>query len=77
MRNLLGSGTEGRTTYSGLDRALAVAGAHVHLYGKQISRPGRKMGHLTVCRASPAEAKTAAADAAAAIRITGALPAGG
>lgn len=31
-----------------LDRALAVPGAHVHLYGKT-SRNGRKLGHVTVC----------------------------
>ena len=28
--------------------ALAVEGAHVHLYGKR-ARPGRKLGHVTVC----------------------------
>ena len=27
---------------------LAVEGAHVHLYGKA-ARPGRKLGHVTVC----------------------------
>jgi 5-(carboxyamino)imidazole ribonucleotide synthase len=27
-------------------------GAHLHLYGKQEARPGRKMGHVTVCEAS-------------------------
>ena len=32
----------------GLADALAVPGAHVHLYGKA-SRPGRKLGHVTVC----------------------------
>ena len=26
---------------------LALPGAHLHLYGKQSARPGRKMGHLT------------------------------
>ena len=31
-----------------LDRALAVPGAHIHLYGKE-SRNGRKLGHVTVC----------------------------
>jgi 5-(carboxyamino)imidazole ribonucleotide synthase len=30
-----------------LDALLAVAGAHVHLYGKE-PRPGRKIGHVTV-----------------------------
>jgi 5-(carboxyamino)imidazole ribonucleotide synthase len=31
-----------------LGRGLAVEGAHVHLYGKR-ARPGRKLGHVTVC----------------------------
>jgi 5-(carboxyamino)imidazole ribonucleotide synthase len=31
-----------------LARGLAVEGAHVHLYGKK-ARPGRKLGHVTVC----------------------------
>ena len=30
-----------------LDAALGVEGAHVHIYGKE-SRPGRKLGHVTV-----------------------------
>ena len=32
----------------GLAAALEVKGAHVHLYGK-VPRPGRKLGHVTVC----------------------------
>lgn len=39
------------------DRALADPGAKLHLYGKAEPRPGRKMGHLNVLAASPAEAK--------------------
>jgi len=31
-----------------LNRGLAADGAHVHLYGKD-PRPGRKLGHVTVC----------------------------
>jgi 5-(carboxyamino)imidazole ribonucleotide synthase len=31
-----------------LTRGLAIEGAHVHLYGKR-ARPGRKLGHVTVC----------------------------
>jgi 5-(carboxyamino)imidazole ribonucleotide synthase len=31
-----------------LARGVAVEGAHVHLYGKD-PRPGRKLGHVTVC----------------------------
>jgi 5-(carboxyamino)imidazole ribonucleotide synthase len=32
------------------------AGAHLHLYGKREARPGRKMGHVTVCEPDPARA---------------------
>ncbi len=31
-------------------------GAHLHLYGKREARPGRKMGHVTVCEAAPERA---------------------
>jgi 5-(carboxyamino)imidazole ribonucleotide synthase len=27
-------------------------GAHLHLYGKRAARPGRKMGHVTVCNST-------------------------
>lgn len=46
-----------------LARALAEEGAHVHLYGKE-PRPGRKLGHVTVC-GSDARAVRARAWAAA------------
>lgn len=47
MVNLLGHGGSlpGRRQIAA---ALAVPGAHLHLYGKLVSRPGRKMGHVTV-----------------------------
>ena len=35
------------------ERLLAVAGAHLHLYGKA-PRPGRKIGHVTVVQPSQA-----------------------
>jgi len=31
------------------EAVLSHAGAHLHLYGKREARPGRKMGHVTVC----------------------------
>jgi 5-(carboxyamino)imidazole ribonucleotide synthase len=31
-------------------------GAHLHLYGKREARPGRKMGHVTVCDERPERA---------------------
>jgi 5-(carboxyamino)imidazole ribonucleotide synthase len=41
-------GTGGEDPARLLARGLAVDGAHVHLYGKR-ARPGRKLGHVTVC----------------------------
>jgi 5-(carboxyamino)imidazole ribonucleotide synthase len=41
-------GPEGEDPERQLARGLAVEGAHVHLYGKA-PRPGRKLGHVTVC----------------------------
>jgi 5-(carboxyamino)imidazole ribonucleotide synthase len=35
-------------------RLLAIPGAHLHLYGKE-PRPGRKVGHVTVCADTAAE----------------------
>jgi 5-(carboxyamino)imidazole ribonucleotide synthase len=35
---------------------LAVPGAHLHLYGKS-PRPGRKLGHVTVCGETPERAR--------------------
>jgi 5-(carboxyamino)imidazole ribonucleotide synthase len=51
MVNLLGSG-RGRPRVEGLNEALSVAGASIHLYGKTETRPRRKMGHVTVLDAS-------------------------
>jgi 5-(carboxyamino)imidazole ribonucleotide synthase len=51
----------------GLAQALAVPGAHVHIYGKLASRIGRKMGHVTALGATVAEAEAAARAAADAI----------
>ncbi len=52
-----------------LPQALAVPGAHVHLYAKAPS-PGRKLGHVTVCGAELGAAREAALQAAA--RLEGA-----
>ncbi|MGC4058858.1 MAG: 5-(carboxyamino)imidazole ribonucleotide synthase [Chitinophagaceae bacterium] len=49
MINLLGEkGYEGAARYEGLDAALSESGVYVHLYGKAITKPFRKMGHITV-----------------------------
>lgn len=38
------------------DRALALPGVRVHLYGKREARAGRKMGHLSAAAKTPKEA---------------------
>ncbi|HMJ69523.1 MAG TPA: 5-(carboxyamino)imidazole ribonucleotide synthase [Cyclobacteriaceae bacterium] len=49
MVNLLGEeGHSGLANYSGLEEVLAVEGTHVHLYGKKMTKPFRKMGHVTI-----------------------------
>lgn len=49
MVNLLGEkGYEGYAKYEGLEKALALSGVYVHLYGKKITKPFRKMGHVTI-----------------------------
>jgi len=63
MVNVLGT-TSGPTRLVTLPEALAAPGVAVHLYGKAESRPRRKMGHVTVLGASPADARARAEDAA-------------
>ncbi len=49
MVNLLGeAGYTGEAQYQGLDKVLAVDGVNVHLYGKKLTKPFRKMGHVTI-----------------------------
>lgn len=47
--NLLGAeGHEGPVFYEGLQEILAMDNVFVHLYGKTHTKPGRKMGHITI-----------------------------
>jgi 5-(carboxyamino)imidazole ribonucleotide synthase len=49
MVNLLGEpGHSGEADYVGLSDVLRIDNAFVHIYGKKETRPGRKMGHVTV-----------------------------
>lgn len=70
MVNVLGaSDAPVPPTPDGLIEALAVPGAHVHLYGKRRSRPGRKMGHVTALGPDLATAEATALRSAGAIRL--------
>ncbi len=61
--NLIG-GTDTCDPSVRLPRALAVTGAHIHLYGKA-PRPGRKLGHVTALGASTEQALETAQTVAA------------
>lgn len=49
MVNLLGDfGYEGTAIYQGLEDVLKFSGVYLHLYGKEKTKPFRKMGHATI-----------------------------
>ena len=49
MINIIGAdGYNGDVKYEGLEEVLKIENAFVHLYGKKQTKPGRKMGHVTV-----------------------------
>lgn len=49
MVNLLGeAGYTGTAKYQGLEKVLKVSGTHIHFYGKSVTKPFRKMGHVTI-----------------------------
>lgn len=49
MVNLLGEeGYSGEAVYEGMNDVLAIEGVHPFLYGKKLTKPFRKMGHVTI-----------------------------
>lgn len=68
MVNLLAT-ADGPAMPQGLEDALRVSGAHVHLYGKNRSAPDRKMGHVTALGQTLADAEATAQRAADCIRF--------
>ena len=51
----------------GIEKALEIKGAHVHVYGKTATNIGRKMGHVTAIGSNIAEAENLATKAASLI----------
>ena len=61
MINLLGEkGFEGKARYENIEEVLHTEGAYIHLYGKEDTKPFRKMGHITVCNSNLEDAKATA-----------------
>lgn len=49
MVNVLGEdGFTGNAKYEGLEALMSLPGVHLHLYGKKVTKPFRKMGHITI-----------------------------
>lgn len=49
MINVLGeAGYEGPAVYQGIEKVLECTGVYIHLYGKALTKPFRKMGHVTI-----------------------------
>lgn len=49
MLNLLGAENyEGEVFYDGIEKILAMKNVFPHLYGKSVTKPFRKMGHITI-----------------------------
>ena len=61
MINLLGhQDYNGEAVYTNINNCLAIDGVHIHIYGKRITKPFRKMGHVTIMDDSIEKAKTKA-----------------
>ena len=49
MINVLGEpGYEGPAVYQGIEKVMKCPGVYIHLYGKALTKPFRKMGHVTI-----------------------------
>lgn len=48
MLNLVGEENFSKVKYKGLEEVLKLPNTYVHLYAKEETKPGRKMGHINV-----------------------------
>ena len=70
MVNLLGEdGHTGLAKYEGLEKVLALDGVKVHLYGKKLTKPFRKMGHVTIIDEDAARLKEKAKFVKATLKV--------
>jgi 5-(carboxyamino)imidazole ribonucleotide synthase len=77
MINILGpEGFEGVYSVTGIDKMMKVPGAQLYIYGKKVSKPRRKLGHITATGRTAKEALARAKKAKAAIRLVPAPEAG-
>ncbi|WP_224489011.1 5-(carboxyamino)imidazole ribonucleotide synthase [Robertkochia flava] len=70
MVNLVGEeGYEGPVTYKNIEEIMALEGVNPHIYGKKLTRPFRKMGHVTIVDKDMNAARTMAARVKRTIKV--------
>ena len=70
MVNLVGEeGFTGNVIYENISEILKLKGVTPHIYGKKITRPFRKMGHVTIVNANLSEARKIAEEVKKTIRV--------
>lgn len=70
MLNLLGEkGYTGKVLYKGLEEVLKMKGVKPHIYGKAITKPFRKMGHVTIVNKSLEKAKKIAQEVKEVLKV--------
>ena len=72
MVNLLGEPDhEGPVFYEGVQEVMSMSAAYVHLYGKKITKPFRKMGHVTIIDNDISKLKSRAREIKEKIKVKG------
>jgi 5-(carboxyamino)imidazole ribonucleotide synthase len=71
MINLVGSGVTGTAHYHGMAQVASTEGLTVHLYEKKISKPGRKMGHMTLLGSDMQHLKEQARELKKSVSVSG------
>lgn len=70
MVNLVGAeGHTGEVIYENIGEIMALKGVIPHIYGKKITRPFRKMGHVTIVNEDLKEARQIAGKVKQSIRV--------
>ncbi|MBZ9730341.1 5-(carboxyamino)imidazole ribonucleotide synthase [Salegentibacter sp. JZCK2] len=70
MVNLVGDADhEGEVVYENIEKIMKMPGVTPHIYGKKITRPFRKMGHVTIANKDLAEARKIAEEVKNSIKV--------
>lgn len=70
MVNLVGAeGNEGAVLYQNIEEIMKLPGVTPHIYGKSVTRPFRKMGHVTIVNSDISEARKIAEQVKETIKV--------